>query len=364
MDIGNFLGNVVSGVANFVDDAVDVIKQFDPVAKIGSAIVDGLGLPPGLAGVAKMGLGFITGDVILAADGGTDLGKQLFKNDGAVTEHQACSGPAQPPPGYAAPVMSPWRAPGELIQQLCGAVHPGISASGNPLANDIGQYRDALHELKANFDTFDSAASLHDGYFTRNDLQAVLANPNAAAELKQAAQFFLSHPEYFNRLEMSVGTASMDGVVGMPDIDRELGRVSADIQKYGLPKPAPQSANCQASTSTSGEPSLSDILGDPNLSLEEKVMMILQRIQEDVEDDIFDATRELSDIQDKKNQASKSSDGDTDETQHQLSQSSDQVQLRLQQLTEKRKQMFDLISNMSSQFNALSQTAIQNLGRA
>ena len=40
------------------------------------------------------------------------------------------------------------------------------------------------------------------------------------------------------------------------------------------------------------------------------------------------------------------------------------LQQRMQRAVERRKQMYDLMSNMSSKFNEMAKTAIQNLARA
>ena len=40
------------------------------------------------------------------------------------------------------------------------------------------------------------------------------------------------------------------------------------------------------------------------------------------------------------------------------------LQLRLQELMERRKSMFELMSDLSSSFHAMARTAIGNLGRA
>ena len=42
----------------------------------------------------------------------------------------------------------------------------------------------------------------------------------------------------------------------------------------------------------------------------------------------------------------------------------EQLQLKLQKLMERRKQTFDLMSNISEKFNEMAKTAIQNLGRS
>ena len=91
----------------------------------------------------------------------------------------------------------------------------------------------ALHVLDQNWATFDSAAGARDQYLRREDLQAILNNPNASSMLKDAARFLLQHPEYFNRLEMAAGVGGKDGIVGHGDVKAELNAARKEAATYG-----------------------------------------------------------------------------------------------------------------------------------
>ena len=211
--------------------------------------------------------------------------------------------------------------------------------------------------------------------------------------MKEAAKFFLDHPEYFNRLEMSAGWAHKDGVVGMPDINKEIAQVNADIRRYGLPpsreaerpspvRPPPGEAaptdpvspkppeDSKTPSPISGE--IGKILGDQSLSIEEKIMLILSMVVDKVDEELEKVAGQIGDVSDERSAAAgekvDQKDGEATKKQddkiRKLDTAMEKMQLRMQTLMEKRKQMFELMSNMSTKFHEMSKTAIQNLARA
>ncbi len=411
LDVGKLFGTVADtlvgaakggmGIADGVLDSPILNPLGAAIDGIGSAI----GLPPEITDVAKVAAGIATGNPILVANGATGLGKELLENAPAFTEMwngKLNAGIDDQGHGYLkysesgkfssldvdmqfrnpiADLLRP-RLPIDIFPMP--VPRPGSGDRINPdshLASDYGEYRDALQTLQANFDTFDTAGSINDGFFTRRDLGAIANNRNASPELREAAQFFLDHPEYFNRLEMSVGWDHQDGRVGLGDINKELSQVNSEIRRHGLPpsgeasRPEPgQPGGIDNGQPVSGGASkeIAGILGDPNLSLEEKIMLILSMIMDKVDKEMESVAAELGNTSDQRSAATTQKTDPKDEAAtrkredevRKLDTAMEKMQLRMQTLMEKRKQMFEMMSNMSTKFHEMSKTAIQNMARA
>lgn len=63
----------------------------------------------------------------------------------------------------------------------------------------------AAETLNKNFDLLDTAAwgSKKDGKVSPDDLRAIIQNPGTPADLREAAQFLLNNPSYFNQIDAS-----------------------------------------------------------------------------------------------------------------------------------------------------------------
>ena len=94
-------------------------------------------------------------------------------------------------------------------------------------------------------------------------------------------------------------------------------------------------------------------MNDPGLSLEEKVQQILMSVTDRIDGEIVNLMNDIEQ-QEKKGAGSKDKTG----------QGLEKLQLKLQQLMEKRKQMFQLMTDMSMKFNEMAKAAIQNMARA
>lgn len=202
--------------------------------------------------------------------------------------------------------------------------------------------------------------------------------------MKNAARFLLEHPEYFNRVEtqglplpFARYSNAKDGYITRYGLDRELKHVEAQIHEYGLPHrsgaswpsisnpvtPAPPGPKADADDrgprrSPRGSGSTSDskvsrIVRDPATSLEEKIQQILLVLTERLDDEILKTTEALDGTK-----------GKGKPTEAKVQSEQEALQLKLQQLIERRKQMFELRSNLSNKFNEMARTAIANLGRA
>jgi hypothetical protein len=104
---------------------------------------------------------------------------------------------------------------------------------GGNLDPNICAYQDSLRTLQANFSTFDTASGVRDGRVGRDDLRAILDNPNASERLKTAARFLMDHDEYWNRLDASAAGGAKNGVVTRSDLGSELNKVGAEIRQDG-----------------------------------------------------------------------------------------------------------------------------------
>ncbi len=262
----------------------------------------------------------------------------------------------------------------------------GVRSDANsPLPYDILEYRQVLRELQASWNTFDAAVGTLDFYLTRENLEAIQKNPNADPTLKHVSSFLLAHPEYFNRLEMASHIGGKDGIVGLGDVLHELKNVDEDLKTYGAPTKkgareqgtggtSPGTAAAGGSAQPRGDSagrteagSISDILNDPNLSLEQKVQLVLMKIAEAEDDEMLDAVAGLGSATEELAGMRASTAQDDADGQKKLARKQQDVELlqqRIQKATEKRKQMYDLMSNMSSKFNEMAMKAIQNLARA
>ncbi|RKG71444.1 hypothetical protein [Corallococcus terminator] len=231
-----------------------------------------------------------------------------------------------------------------------GAGRPG-SGTGS-LDPNLAGYRDALRVLDQNWDTFDTAVGAKDGKLSMANLEALLGSPAASPTLKRAAQFFKDNPEYFNRLEMAAGSGSRDGVANRQDLSAELAAVAKLPEVPGTSSTRPSTGGSKAR----------DIVDNPNMSIEQKVQALLMGITEDTDEELLDVMNEMASAREER-AALGTSDADKARGAK-LDTGMKELELRLQTLMEKRKAMFDLMSNMSSKFNEMAKTAISNLRSA
>ena len=176
-------------------------------------------------------------------------------------------------------------------------------------------------------------------------------------ELRKAAHFLTTNPGYFERLDTAGGAD--DDLVDLGGVRSERTRVEADLKTYGAPS-RPGGSSSGGDVRSSG--AVGDILKDPNLSLEEKIQLVLAQLMESSDAEIVKTMDDLAAAQDK--QAGIKNTPDNQKALKDAERNAEQIKMRLQNLIEKRKAMFDLMSNMSSKFHEMAKTAISNLGRA
>ncbi|REG31984.1 hypothetical protein ATI61_105311 [Archangium gephyra] len=329
----------------------------------GGALIDAagnaLGLPPAITHAAKVAVGAMTGNVLLAADGAMGLAQELTKNPPATTEYtppadsaRACEGYASPPARGCSPAETSGPA------QACGGTQ------GSHLDPKMNDYFHALQTLQQNFRYLDATDGKLDGHLSRGDLKRISEDARVSPGLRQAARFLVDNPGYFERLDNTGGPrqgASNDDRFTPHGLQNELNTVRADFARYGQPAgtggPAPS-----GSTSGTASSSMKGIINDPSMSLEEKIEAILMALTEKMDGEILQTMDALAAAQDKQ-AGIKNGKGDEKalaDSQRDI----DRLNLRLQKLVEKRKMMFEMMSTLSMKFNEMAKTALSNMRSA
>lgn len=367
-------GRVGEDMFDFIKNALNAFAG--PMATVVDLAGDALGLPPVLTNSIKAATGVMTGNVMLAASGMAGVASELTANPSAQTEYCPSPDGGRASAGYASPPST---------------ASASAASRGGTMDPMSVTYRDALKTLAANFSVFDTLQGKKgDGKFNLQTLQEAATHPSLSPELRDAARFFLQHPEYRHVLDTANKGGNPDGTFSQQDVQKALKKVNADIAAYGVIAPPAPSPGCSPPVSSpppAGSPggpgncapppvplptpqpspgcggssgNLRDILNNPNMSMEEKLQAILMMITRDTDDELLGVMSEMASLREER---ATLGSGDAGRAAK-LDTSMEQLNLRLQKLMEKRKQMFDLMSNISSNFNEMAKTAIQNLGRA
>jgi hypothetical protein len=373
---------------DFIKNAVNTLAG--PMASIVDFAGDKLGLPPLLTNSIKAVAGVMTGNVVMAASGAMGVMTELQKNPPAQTEFRPSSDLDRAQEGYAKPAHAASSASSSAAT---------ASSSTGQLAPIYLEYRDALRTIAANYDILDTLSGSKNGKFDVRTLQLAAQDGKLPPAVRDAARFLLDHPEFRNMVDTAGEGGRVDGTISQKDVQKALKKVNDDISRHGVretsspapsaPAPAPSAPAPAPSTppvggtpppgqpgtpvesappSTPRPPPSSertgvkDILNNPHMSLEEKIQAILMLITRDTDGEILDVMKEMASIREERaglgtDQKSKAKDAKLETTFQELN-------LRLQKLMEKRKQMFDLMSTLSSKFNEMAKVAIQNMGRA
>jgi len=376
---------------DFIKNAVNTLAG--PMASAVDFAGDKLGLPPVLTNSIKAVAGAMTGNVMMAASGAMGVMSELQKNPAAHTEFCACADPVRAQEGYARPAHPASPASGSTASGGSGAT-AGTGRAGQ-LDPSYLEYREALRTIAANYGMLDTLCGSKNGKFDVRTLQAAANHPNLPPELKDAARFLATHPEYRNMVDTAGKGGRVDGTISQQDVQKALKQATDDIAHYGIrdtaspvpsvppsaPAPAPSTppvsgtpppgkpgAPVESAPPTAPKPpaqersGVGDILNNPHMSLEEKIQAILMLITRDTDEEILDVMKDMASIREER--AGLGSDDKSKSKDAKLETTFQELNLRLQKLMEKRKQMFDLMSTLSSKFNEMAKVAIQNLGRA
>ncbi|MFY0570699.1 hypothetical protein ACN28E_43670 [Archangium lansingense] len=368
-DLLKGLGSALGGVTSLLSGGA----LFD-------AAGNALGLPPAITNAAKVAVGAMTGNVMLAADGAMGLAQELTKNPPAATEYKPSNDNARACEGYASPAEHGSSAVGTGgSEKACG------DTRDSHLDPKMNGYYESLQTVQQNFRYLDATDGKLDGSLSRADLKRISDDSRVSPELRKAARFLVDNPGYFERLDTSMGLlnsslgqlvrdARNDDRITLSNVQNELNKVKADFAQYGRPErpgtsapstPPPGSSTGSSppgSTSGTGSSSMRGIINDPSMSLEEKIEAILMALTEKMDGEILQTMDDLAAAQDK--QASiKNGKGDEkalSDSQRDI----DRINMRLQKLVEKRKMMFEMMSTLSMKFNEMAKTALSNMRSA
>lgn len=144
-----------------------------------------------------------------------------------------------------------------------GEEAPARGGERGPAAMDEGR---AAEVLRNNFQLLDTAAGIgkKDGLVSKEDLQAILENPGAPQELKDAASFLLENPAAFNALENREYNGELDGLIGRGDVAvADDNNKMSPIDAAAILKEGFQSLDTDGSGSF-GREDLERITQDPN----------------------------------------------------------------------------------------------------
>ncbi|PTL78587.1 hypothetical protein [Vitiosangium sp. GDMCC 1.1324] len=406
MDFLKGLGGALGGVTNLLS---------------GGGLIDAagsmLGLPPAITNAAKVAAGAMTGNVLLAADGAMGLVGELSKNPPAATEYsapkdaqKACAGYAKPEHGASAvpgggqawpggspvwPGGSPVSSGSQVWQGgssagTGGSQQAGGITGGSHLDPKMNDYFHSLQTLEQNFRYLDATDGKLDGSLSKGDLHRISGDGRVSPELRQAARFMVDNPGYFERLDTSVGAfnGSLTGVfkdhknddrITLGNVRSEILKVKADFAQYGRPgnvgssAPPPPGGSVGSQPPTSGTPSsgsssgsassgVRGIVNDPSMSMEEKIEAILSGLTEKLDDEILKTMDDLAAAQDQK--AGISNEKGNEKKAADADRNIEKLNLRLQKLIERRKNMFEMASTLSMKFNEMAKTALSNMRSA
>jgi len=242
-DVFGAIGDAVSEVAKVVAAPVELV--IDTGAKL-------LGLPPLFADVLKVGIGALTADWVVVADGAKDFVKDLV-GEPATTEYtpsdeaSAVSGwstegtssaaadgsvkggtAAAAPRKGDAPSSRPAAAAGTAAMTGTGSSDGDaasdsaseVDAASGPdaaeLSDDDAEAVAAFRVLLQHFGELDAGGGWFlglgpSGVISRLELQRISEDGSAPVELKRAVRYLLDHPEMFDRFGRSKG-ASDEGL--------------------------------------------------------------------------------------------------------------------------------------------------------
>ena len=255
----------------------------------------------------------------------------------------------------------------DLVLQEGGATGSGSAGPAGPATG--GDELSALQTILSSFDGLNSGSNMFmamDKVLSRAELENAASNPDTSPVLKRALRYVLDHPQLLDRLARSRGSDG-DGIsrsdlqLAIEDAQHGL-RSAGPATKPKTPKPSgasPSSSPTKKSSSgsKSKDPSLSDILNDKSLSVEEKIEMILMVLENRLDDQMLDVTQQLDQNDDKK------SSKDDRKKVAQLDKVDRDLNFKMERLMKRKEQLSNLLSTMEMKFASMAQTAIANLGR-
>ena len=242
---------------------------------------------------------------------------------------------------------------------------PSGGGTGTPVGGDA---LSALQTLLASFDRLNGMTGgwlPPDKVLSRDELERAAGDPETEPVLKRAVRYVLDHPDLLEKLSRSQGY----GVQGISRADLEIGIEDArgsSATSTGSPAPKPttsgtsssgSSSTTKSSSSKSKDPSITDILNNKSLSVEEKIEMILMVLENRADDQMLSVTQQLDQNDDKKTAK------DDRKKVAKLDKVDRDLNFKMERLMKRKEQLSNLLSTMEMKFASMAQTAIANMGR-
>jgi hypothetical protein len=293
-----------------------------------------------------------------------------------IRHHAPSHGRPVPPPGHRAPGHVPDHAP-----RTDGT--SSTEATGS--SGGAKEQYEMLKTLEENFDQIDmrymGPLFGHDGHIDMDDLQHLSASPNCPPDVKRAVRYVMEDPALYQKLAQSGGAITRaDLEIAMDDAQSEISSTGGasgggEVSHTGDAENTSGTSEASGSDSASGADEaskggddsgsgigdqISGILNNPNLNIEEKIEQVLMLLENQVDGEIQGTMDEMAANESKSKKGKDASQADGEKSAN----TQQQLQMKLQQLMERRKALFDLMSNIDSKFNEMSSLAIQNLGKA
>ena len=245
-----------------------------------------------------------------------------------------------------------------------GGTSGAVPAGGDTLS--------ALETILASFDQLDTMTGgwlPADKVLSQDELQRAAGDAETSPVLKRALRYVLDHPDLLDSLSRSrgfevSGISRADLQIGIEDARRSGSTTPVSGPKRPTPKPAPGPAPAPSggsTTSSSGgktkDPSITDILNDKSLSIEEKIEMILMVLENRADDQMLSVTRQMDQNDDKKTAK------DDRKKVAKLDKVDRDLNFKMERLMKRKEQLSNLLSTMEMKFASMAQTAIANMAR-
>jgi hypothetical protein len=218
----------------------------------------------------------------------------------------------------------------------------------------------ALRTVLRSFDALNTEfvdGLAQDKVLTREELEQAAGRPDTAPSLKRALRYLLDHPTLLARLSASTSW----GNKGISRNDLTLAIEDGVTAGPSKPSPTPKAPSTSSpsprKSSSSKDPSLTDILNDKSLSVEEKLELILMVLENRADDQMLAVAKQLDDNDDKK------SAKDDRKKVAQLDKVDRDLNFKLERLMKRKEQLSNLLSTMEMKFASMAQTAIANMAR-
>jgi hypothetical protein len=276
-------------------------------------------------------------------------------------------------------------APADLDLALEDARAGRLSGTDNsPSSSGVSSTDDdelsALRTLQDSFDGINTQFNIlfgRDKVLSQDELEKAAASPDSSPALKRALRYILDHPDLLDRLSRSKdpgsdvkGISRNDITLAIEDAQRSggtgkstgSGKTSTPAKTSGSggprsPAGTSSSGSTRKSSARSKDPSITDILNDKSLSVEEKIEMILLVLENRADDQMLDVTKRLDDNDSKKTAK------DDRKKQSELDKVDRDLNFKMEKIVKRKEQLSNLLSTMEMKFASMAQTAIANMGR-